>query len=248
MSEYGLRDGECIWVRQDTVTEELSFGEHAHSMTQLAWVRQGQMVLASQGRQWVLAPSQAIWVPSGRTHDVRVLKGSELYCVYLWEEEVDVAWSELTVLSMNGLARELVRHLAREDLADVDARHARATLLSALSPARADGVDLPVPVDPRARAVAEAVLGDPSPTHALSDWALRLHTSEKTIQRAFLAETGMTFSQWRTQVRLFHSLPLLADQMPVSAVATRIGYTSTNGFASAFRRHFGTTPASYFSA
>lgn len=248
MSEYGLRDGECIWVHRMSIGEDAGFGAHSHPMTQIAWAERGQLAVVSEEQRWVLAPSQAIWIPGGERHDIRVLRNSEVYCVYLWDEEVDVDWSGLTVLAMNGLARELVRHLAREDLDDADARHARSTLLSVLTPAEASGVDLPLPRDPRARRIAAAVLDEPGLPHRLADWARRTHTSEKTIQRVFLADTGMTFSEWRTQVRLFSSLPLLAEQMPVSAVASHVGYTSTNGFTSAFRQHFGTTPATYFSA
>lgn len=56
----------------------------------------------------------------------------------------------------------------------------------------------------------------------------------------------MTFTDWRTQVRLRASLPLLADGLPVAGVARRVGYASLNGFVDAFRRHFGHTPAAHY--
>jgi AraC-like DNA-binding protein len=247
VSEYGLRDDECIWVHRIMVDDEQPL-PHRHPLAQLAWAEHGQVSVVSEDRHWVMAPSQAIWIPGGEDHEVHVLRGSRLYCVYLWDEECDVPWSGLTVVAMSPLARELVRHLAREDLEDADARHARATLLSVLVPARSAGVDLPLPPDGPARDVATSVLRAPGEPHRLDDWAARLHTSEKTIQRAFATSTGLSFSQWRTHVRLLHALPLLAEQVPVSAVAARAGYTSTNGFTTAFRRHFGTTPATYYSA
>ncbi|MGP9725453.1 AraC family transcriptional regulator [Corynebacterium sp. AOP40-9SA-29] len=253
MSEYGLRDAECIWVEhfggEDDPAGDLVFGPHSHLKAQIVWADRGQIAVfvgAGGERRWILAPSQALWIPAEEVHDVRTTAGTELFCAYLWEEECEVAWEGLTVLRMGPLAGELVRHLARDDLDDTAARHARATLLSVLAPADAVGVDLPMPDDPRARSVASAVLEDPGAPHALDEWAHRLHSSERTIQRAFLADTGMTFSAWRAQVRLYRSLPLLADRVPVASVAARMGYSSTNGFTSAFRRHFGTTPANYF--
>ncbi|AHW64270.1 Transcriptional regulator, AraC-family [Corynebacterium glyciniphilum AJ 3170] len=246
MSEYGLRDGECIWVENFAVEGELVFEPHSHLKAQLVWADRGQIAVIVAERRWILAPSQALWIPAEEVHDIRTSDGTELFCAYLWEEECETGWEGLTVLSMSPLARELLRHLAREDLEDAAARHARATLLSVLTPADAAGVDLPMPNDPRARAVASAVLEAPGATHALDDWARQLHASERTIQRAFLSDTGLTFSAWRTQVRLCRSLALLADRVPVSSVAARMGYSSTNGFTSAFRRHFGTTPANYF--
>lgn len=249
MSEYGLRDGECIWVDRLDTSGPLTFDAHSHLKAQLLWAARGQIAASVGDRRWILAPTQALWIPAGEVHDVRTIDGTELYCAYLWEEECDPdpsAGGGLTVLSVGPLARELLRHLAREDLADAAARHARATLLSVLTPANAADVELPMPVDPRALSVATAVLDHPGATHSLDDWAGRLHASGRTIQRAFLAETGMTFSAWRTRVRLYRSLPLLAEQVPVAAVATRMGYSSTNGFTGAFRHHFGTTPAHYF--
>lgn len=246
MSEYGLRDAECLWVEHFAVDGGLVFEPHSHLKAQLVWADRGQIAVVVGQRRWILAPSQALWIPAEQVHDVATTAGTELYCAYLWEEECDVTWQGLTVLAMSPLARELLKHLAREDLDDGAARHARATLLSVLSPAEAAGVDLPMPDDPRARSIASAVLENPGAPHTLGDWARQLHASERTIQRAFLADTGLTFSAWRTQVRLFRSLPLLADHVPVAAVASRMGYSSTNGFTAAFRQHFGTTPANYF--
>lgn len=246
MSEYGLRDDECIWVDRRILPRGGAFGTHQHPMVQLVWAERGQVEVVSGHSHLVLAPSHGLWIPGGHQHDLRGMAGSEVYCVYLWEEEVEVPWAGPTVLSINAVARALVPHLAREDLRDLDARHARATLLSVLAPAEAESVDLPMPNDERARRLARAVLADPQRPHDLRGWASRLHTSEKTIQRAFDEGTGMSYSRWRTHARLLSSLRLLAEHVPVTTVASRCGYSSVNGFTKAFRHHFGTTPGEYF--
>lgn len=41
-------------------------------------------------------------------------------------------------------------------------------------------------------------------------------------------------------------MPLLADGLPVTRVAARIGYESASAFVAAFRRETGLTPAAYF--
>lgn len=249
MSEYGLRHAECIWVERLVVDEghQEDLGDHTHPYAQLAWAARGELTVSIDGRRWVLSPSQAIWIPADHPHDARALSGSELYSVHVWEEECELGWSGLTVLAMDPLARELVRHLSGEGLEDQHARFARATLLGALRPARAAGLDLPLPTDARARRLAHELLAHPADPRTLREWAHQLHTSSKTLQRAFITETGMTYSQWRTQARLYRSLPLLAAQVPVSRAAAQVGYASPNGFVGAFRRHFGTTPAGYFS-
>jgi len=79
----------------------------------------------------------------------------------------------------------------------------------------------------------------------LDEWARELHTSSASIRRAFRAETGMPFSQWRTMFRLNASLRYLQDGMPVSVVANRVGFESSNGYAMAVRRHFSCRPTEF---
>lgn len=245
-SEYGLRDDECVWVTRFRIDEGAVFGSHGHPQAQLVWPAGGQMVVEVEGRRWVLAASQAVWLPGDVEHEIRVTRDADMYSVYLWDEECGHGWTAPTPIRMGALARELVRYLAREDLDDAAARRARATLLDVLQPVEVASIDLPMPNDPRARRVAVSVLAEPGLPHTLQEWSRRLHTSEKTIQRAFSVDTGMTFSEWRTQARLYRALPLLAESVPVSAVAGRIGYTSVNGFAAAFRSRFGTTPGAFY--
>ncbi|MDT7657954.1 MAG: hypothetical protein QOF38_2669, partial [Pseudonocardiales bacterium] len=55
-------------------------------------------------------------------------------------------------------------------------------------------------------------------------------------------ELHMTFPQWRTQLRLHQALILLAENVPVTAVAHRCGWSSASAFIDVFRRAFGHTP------
>ncbi|WP_280213805.1 helix-turn-helix domain-containing protein [Nocardia cyriacigeorgica] len=109
-----------------------------------------------------------------------------------------------------------------------------------------DAVGATPPRDPRAAEVATALLGDPADARTLDEFAADVATSARTLARAFNAETGMTFGQWRTQIRLAASLPLLADGLPVSRIAGRVGYRTTSAYVAAFRRVVGVPPGRYF--
>ncbi|WP_157851737.1 helix-turn-helix transcriptional regulator, partial [Streptomyces monomycini] len=66
--------------------------------------------------------------------------------------------------------------------------------------------------------------------------------------RLFRAELGMTFPQWRTQLRLHHALVLLTQDGPalsVTAIAHRCGWASASAFIDAFRGSFGHTPGAH---
>ena len=55
----------------------------------------------------------------------------------------------------------------------------------------------------------------------------------------------MSFPQWRTQLRLYHALRLLAEGQPVTVVAQRCGFATASAFIDVFRRSLGHTPGSY---
>ena len=69
----------------------------------------------------------------------------------------------------------------------------------------------------------------------------------RTVERRFLAETGMSVATWRQRLRLVAALRLLAAGEPVSRVALTVGYSTPSAFGAMFVRHMGTTPARYFS-
>ncbi|KQY37527.1 MULTISPECIES: helix-turn-helix transcriptional regulator [Nocardia] len=94
--------------------------------------------------------------------------------------------------------------------------------------------------------VAEALLDNPADDRTLADWGPHAAASSRTLARAFRAETGMTFAQWRTQIRLAASLTPLADGVPVTRIAARVGYRSASAYVAAFRRAVGTSPGQYF--
>ncbi|MFE6856620.1 helix-turn-helix transcriptional regulator, partial [Streptomyces sp. NPDC057674] len=88
----------------------------------------------------------------------------------------------------------------------------------------------------------------PEDQRTATEWAESLHTSSTSLRRAFRNETGLAFSEWRTRVRLNRSLDLLDRGHLVSAVAARVGFTSTNGYILAFRKHFDCTPGAWVKA
>ena len=75
---------------------------------------------------------------------------------------------------------------------------------------------------------------------------MHLGVDEKTIQRLFRKETGMTFGQWRQQARLMQALERIALGERIVDVAATLGYDSPSAFASMFKRQFGITPSQFF--
>lgn len=104
---------------------------------------------------------------------------------------------------------------------------------------------LPMPTIEAARIVAEALIFNPGDDRSVESLTRSAHASVSKIERAFLAETGITLRQWRIKNRMEAAGVLLCSQTTTDAVAQRIGYTNTSAFHRVFKSHFGMTPGEY---
>jgi len=86
----------------------------------------------------------------------------------------------------------------------------------------------------------------PDPLDSLDQWGRAVGASSRTLARCFIADTGMTFGQWRTAARMASALAALAAGASVAGTARQVGYETSSAFVAAFRRELGTTPAAYF--
>ncbi|MFP4513915.1 MAG: helix-turn-helix domain-containing protein, partial [Acidimicrobiales bacterium] len=104
-------------------------------------------------------------------------------------------------------------------------------------------LQLPTPVDPRARDVATALLDDPAVS--LGHVARSVGSSRRTLERRFRAETAMTLAAWRRRARLLRALELLADGTSVTTTAMTVGYATPSSFVASFKAELGTTPGTF---
>jgi AraC-like DNA-binding protein len=92
------------------------------------------------------------------------------------------------------------------------------------------------------RRICESLIAQPSSIDTLERWAEQIGASARTVARLFKQETGMSFGQWREQLRLTEAMSRLAIGRPVAQVAQDLGYADTRTFAVMFRRAMGATP------
>ncbi len=142
----------------------------------------------------------------------------------------------VTPLTGNGYARDgLLELLSRTSMRRSVPQQGDATR----------SCDLQPPVLPRAsgaRAVAAELVRDPALDLTLDDWATRVCVSPRTLRRDFVADTGLTFEQWRLRCRLGAAVEFLAAGDGVDLVAGRVGFASRNGLTRAFKQWCGLTP------
>jgi AraC-like DNA-binding protein len=221
---------------------------HAHDWSQLLYASEGVMVVETAEGAWVVPPHRAVWLPAGASHAI-TMRGTVAMRTVYFPGDSGIALERTTVVNVSPLLRELVVHcttLGRLRLTDPHEARLAGLLVDLVSVVEAMPLALPMPRDPRAVRVAEAVRRDPANNATVGALARKAAAGARTIERLFLGETGMTFGAWRKQARLHHALVLLAQGMPVTNVAFEVGYASPSAFIATFKNALGTTPSRAF--
>jgi AraC-like DNA-binding protein len=219
-----------------------------HGWDQLVHASSGVMTVRTADARWVVPRHRAVWVPSGLTHTIELHGRVKLRSLYLRAGLAGIAGDGARPVNVSPLLRELILQAVADAPLWLDRpRDARliGVLVDHLELLDDVALQLPTPVDPRAVAVAEAIVADPSAPTALAVLARGAGASVRTVERLFRAETTMTVQQWRTRARLLAGLEQLAAGASVTAAAVGCGYSSPSAFGAAFKAELGISPRAY---
>jgi transcriptional regulator GlxA family with amidase domain len=154
-----------------------------------------------------------------------------------------------TVVNISPLLKELIIYSCQFKVLDnriKTRRHLVTLILDLLRSSRTIPLQLPRPVDHRALRVADFLYANPGSIVPTEEICARAGASKRTIERLFWQNTRMTLGRWRQQLRLMHSMRLLAQGMKINSVALEAGYSSPSAFILMFRSALGTSPGQYF--
>ena len=222
------------------------FDWHTHDDHQLAWASSGVLTVRAEATAWVLPPTRALWIPAGLRHETLAVGAATMRSLYLRPDLSPVSWPGPVPVTVTPLLAELVGYLAGDSLASGPRERAEALVGDLLQPVPMTAIEFRMPDDERAAQVAAELLADPADGRTLDEWGKQVGASGRTLARAFLDGTGITFGQWRRLARLQAALPQLATGTAVGTVARRVGYETPSAFVAAFRKETGVTPAAYF--
>jgi AraC-like DNA-binding protein/quercetin dioxygenase-like cupin family protein len=218
---------------------------HRHDDHQLVYAGRGALAVTTDAGSWAVPDNAAIWVPAGTVHAHRAFGNLELHLVGVPTAENPLDVHRPTVITVGPLLRELIITYTR-DLSDTPERaRLLAVLLDQLRTAHQQPQYLPAPTQPPLLAIAQIFQTNPADHRTLAELGRATGSSERTLSRLFQSDVGMSFPQWRTQLRMQHAVILLAKDTPVTSVAHQCGWSSASAFIDAFRRAFGETPGRY---
>lgn len=220
---------------------------HTHDTHQLVYAVSGVLTLSVRDARWVVPPLRAVWVPAGVPHQLLAHGETDTRPLYI---DASVRLGELTdiaVVSVSALLRELILELTeRPPAQSLERHHIEELIILQLDHMTQRSLKLVEPRDSRLLMIHDGLMRDPADRRTLRQWGTAVGAGERTLVRLFASETGTSFGHWRNQIRLHHALVLLASGTSVTRVSHQCGYHSTSAFIQRFRSTLGTTPGRYF--
>jgi AraC-like DNA-binding protein len=232
-------------VARDLEADEI-LREHQHDWAQVTYAIDGAMQVIANHQTWFVPPLRAIWIPAHIVHQVRTLERAKLRALHIDASVVPIVGDECVVLEVSDLMRELVRRLSEIEEAGKREKHLADCLLDELAHAAHLPLSVPMPSEPRLRTLCDLMIADPASNLSLQDYSKTVGASERTLARLFQSEMQISFGLWRQQMRLARAAPLIASGMPLSVVASRLGYASQSAFTAMFKKTFGESPSVFF--
>lgn len=220
---------------------------HRHKTGQFVVTLHGSVTCRTEEGIWLVPPQCAIWIAPDTRHCNRVSASSSVCMLFVEADEVRFPETCCT-FAITPLVAELFKRIASLSETESTATHARhlyQVLLEELSLMPQSGLRLPIPGDPRLKAIAQAIIDDPSGRKTISGWAKFAKMSRRSLERLVTEETGTSFGRWRQQLLLIMAIQQLTEGATVQQTAWDMGYESVTAFITMFKKALGIPPAKY---
>lgn len=213
----------------------------------LYWTVRGNAEIDVDGRPHPLAAGTALWIPGGRRVAVAV-GGSDVVvpipglgmgaCVHPVRVEVPESWRPWLLHAFG----EALGYLDPGQTGGLESHGVVQRMLDAAAPLPHGVVAAPLPVSEDLLDFAAAITA--APAVPVSELARRRLAgwSPRTLQRRFLAETGVTPEEWARRQRVMTASALLIEGGDLESVAQTVGFATVSGFSRLFRQLTGMSP------
>lgn len=251
ITEYDPRRGVSVSTLAYEYPRGYRVPEHAHGSDQLIYAIGGVMEVSAGQSVWLIPPYFALWIPARTMHSIRMPGVVSMRTLYLRRGLATGMPATCAVFHVTALLRELIVEAVRiEELRTRNRLHCslRDVLLSRLQAATPMPTSVTLPRDPRARAIAEAVMENPGERRTFAELCAACGAGVRTMQRIFPREVGSDFEFWRRQVRLMKAVDLLVAGRSVKEAGAAVGYRQPTAFVQMFRAVLGTTPKAWIQA
>lgn len=223
---------------------------HTHRRAQFVYASSGVLTTRTANGLWVVPPHRAVWIPPNEPHKGSANRAFMLRTLYA-EPGVAPVPPTCRVVSVDPLLDALLAEVATfgpDYPEDGPEQRLVQVVLDRLARLAVVPSHLPLPSDPRLLHLTSALEAHPADPRPLDALAADSGMTGRTAARLFAKETGLTFSQWRQQLRLLKALQRLCAGDSVTHAAAEVGYGDVSAFIAVFKEAFGETPARYIRA
>jgi AraC-like DNA-binding protein len=215
---------------------------HSHDEGHLVYAARGVLSVHTDQGTSIVPANRVAWTPAGFTHHHRAHGETDMRIVFLATGLAKRIPDRPAVFLASGLAREVLLALTSRHLDPAARARLQRVLVDELHEATEQPLQLPEPRDDRLRTIANLLHENPADNTSLAELGRSAGAGARTLSRLFHNELGMTFYEWRTQLRIYHALVLLAAGHDTTYVAHACGWANPSGFIAAFAAVVGTTP------
>ena len=221
---------------------------HSHPWGQVQLISGGILEMEVEGIRFLAPPHLALWVPPGVMHTSFNRKPLS-YCSLNVALDLSQHFPDRTSLIrvtpiVSAIVDDFRARKVNVAQSESDKRLVQV-LLEQLATRDTQHHFLPSTDNKYIAPILAAVEEDPTDSTSLSQWAERVHTTERTLARHCQSELGMSFTEWRLRVRYLYSMELLQKGHSVKEVAFTLGYNQASPFIGMFKKYAGQTPEQY---
>lgn len=221
---------------------------HSHVRGHIIHPESGAYWAVTPEGNWLVSSGQAIWIPPRVHHEIHSHGAVTARMLFVDEACAARLPTRCGTVEVSPLLDQLIRRAVEEGndySSDSPAARLALVMLDELAAMEPAPMLVPIGKDPRLVRVMDRLIADPGTQDELDSLADGSGASSRTLARLFRSETGMTFAQWRTRLRLVESVSRLSRGASVTEVAIDLGYGSTSSFVYAFRRNLGVPPGRF---
>jgi AraC-like DNA-binding protein len=248
LKSAGEMSDEDVAVYRVDLPDHRAIESHAHAQGQLFCLESGLSIVETSAGSWMFPPRRCGWIPAGHLHSVRSGGLVSGWLLYLAAPLCQALPKKPMVLALCPLLEHLVLRIASWEKSgppEPSRKNLVQVLVDELCMAQEEPLHLPMPIDPRLRQLVEQLVKAPEMDRSLGEWARWLGMSERSLQRNFQREVGMSIGQWRQQSRILIGLEKLTEGMSVTDTCFAVGYNNVSAFIKTFKRTVGVPPLEY---
>lgn len=224
------------------------FTPHSHTWGQINCVSSGVGSFATHGRRLIGVSGVGIWFPPKCVHECynhrqmvfSVMNVAPALCQNLPKEACMIGLTDIfQSIYAYFFEKRLQCPVTYEDL------RLAYVLLDQIKLTPPQGYFLPSSNDPMLEVIVKHMEQNPGDNTSVVAWAKKLFTTERTINRKFQRELGMSFREWRMRLRFYQAVTLLHQDITIEEIAFSLGYSSSSAFINMFKKFANISPQRY---